>query len=225
MSPSETTWREADAPLRRPVDQRVAIAPDCDSSASAPGAAPICAKLALSLAGGHDQRRAGIRADDPQQMRPRRVQHRLAQAVRRRSRRRSPPPSRPPRAPRSAMMPGTVAGGVAITARSGARRQRRRRARSRAGPSPRRCFGFTGQTGPSNPPLQDIAPAPRPRPSRRSEAPITATERGCRRAVEIADGHGRARFPMAPGTCPGRADPEARADKERRRAFSHEAAL
>ena len=52
MSPSETTCEN---PMPRVAAQSisaVAIAPDCDSSASCPGAAPICAKLALSFAGG-----------------------------------------------------------------------------------------------------------------------------------------------------------------------------
>ena len=155
-------------------------APDCEMKASFPGAALVCAKLALRPISGTSR---------PRQLGPR-MRSRCGRAA---SSiccwRDAAPLSRPavrtiaafaPRWPSSAIKGGTVAGGVQMTARSGATG---RLATSGYASTPATAwyFGFTGITGPANPPNSRLRITVAPTLLGRVEAPMTAMEPGRRR--------------------------------------------
>ncbi len=179
-SPSET---KCEKPMpREPAQSSMAVtsAPDCETKASSPGAAPMWAKLALSPRCGTSM---------PMQLGPRmrRVWRRAASsmccfcawsrpAV-------TTTAARVPRRPSSSMRPGTVAAGVQITARSGTWGSSATLAYTGTPPISR-CLGLTPSTWPWKPARrlrQTVAPTL----PGRSDAPSTATVAGANMASRL----------------------------------------
>src|SRR4051812_4040209 len=78
------------------------------------------------------------------------------------------------------MMPGTAAGGVQMIARSGADGSAAAEGYTLS-PASTECFGLTGKIAPLNPAASRLPSTVLPTLPCRSEAPITATERGLKR--------------------------------------------
>ena len=108
-----------------------------------------------------------------------------------------------PSLPRSPTIFGTVRGGVTITARSGTSGRSDIRF-AQGSPCRLSCLGFTGQTGPSKPPSMMLRITTEPTDPSRSDAPITATERGARTLSRLRIVIGTPPFVRSRTlTCPG----------------------
>ena len=166
-------------PMRRDLAQSstaVTSAPDCETKATSPGSASVCAKLAFRPRCGRQQAeavRARARAADAA------ARHRAWPAS---APRQGPAvitmAARVPSRPSSAIRPGTVSGGVHSTARSGA--CGRSAARANTGYAVER--GVLGidrrRSGPANVPARRLRHTVAPTLPTRSDAPMTATDFG-----------------------------------------------
>ena len=144
-SPSDTSCEK---PMPRPRAQSSmadATDPDCETKASVPAAAPVCAKLALRPACG-----ASTPSAPGPTMRSRWLRAAVSMAC-------SCASSRPalstiaalvPARPSWSMRPGTAAGGVQTTASSGAAGRLATSGQQRAVPT-LPCFGFTAYKAPA----------------------------------------------------------------------------
>ena len=155
----------------------VASAPDCDTKASVPGAAGSCAKLAFNPWCG---------ASSPRQFGPRMRSTCLRAAVSTAFFCAAVSPAvmtmaaRVPRAPSWRISAATPAGGVQISASSGACGSAATLGQAFTS-STVACLRLTAYSAPSKPPWRRLRHTVAPTLPGRSEAPMTATDRGCSR--------------------------------------------
>ena len=147
MSPKSTSARSprdtmCEKPMRRDVAQSsiaVTSAPDCETKATSPASASVCAKLAFSPRCGVNKPRQFGPSTRSKNGRPASSIACFCAVLRPAVITMAP---RVPISPKASIKPGTVAGGVHNTARSGACGKSLTRACT-AWPSSVACFGFT----------------------------------------------------------------------------------